>query len=64
MLNYSHFIVKVKKKELQKDAKVDKELLSKSSLAIELLPETKQDIQLASVMKLESTECNDFSLIV
>ncbi|XP_073813547.1 coiled-coil domain-containing protein 130 homolog [Musca autumnalis] len=43
-----------KKKELKALKEIDDKLLAKSSLEIDLLPETQQDRQMASLMKLQS----------
>lgn len=43
-----------KKKELKALKEIDDKLLAKSSLNIDLLPETQQDRQMASLMKLQS----------
>lgn len=47
---------RVKKKELKQEAERDQQLLAKSSLDIELLPETDQDARLAAMMRLHSAK--------
>lgn len=47
---------RVKKKELKQEADRDQQLLAKSSLDIELLPENDQDARLAAMMRLHSAK--------
>ncbi|XP_005182380.1 coiled-coil domain-containing protein 130 homolog [Musca domestica] len=48
-----------KKKELKALKEIDDKLLAKSSLDIDLLPETQQDRQMASLMKLQSKSAHE-----
>ncbi|XP_061180506.1 coiled-coil domain-containing protein 130 homolog [Saccostrea echinata] len=47
------------KKALKKTAMEDKDLLERSSLDITLLPESKEDVKIASLLKYKSTETYD-----
>ncbi|GAB6032754.1 hypothetical protein CHUAL_011622 [Chamberlinius hualienensis] len=50
---------RVKKKEMAKKAEIDRALLTKSSLDIQLVPEDPKDVQLASLIRLTPLESFD-----